>query len=201
MWRLLGRRARRVVLAAVALFAAAAGIAYATIPDGNGVYTACMLNKVGTVRLIDPSLPASNLMSHCTSFETQITFNKQGPQGLPGPAGTSDGYKASNYNPTGAGGTQSASLTLPAGKYVISAKAVVAFGSGGGALCELTTGNVAEKDHSTASGNGSATLSNETVTDLPSGGTVQEGCVGPPPDGVVANVVITAISVDTVHEQ
>lgn len=80
------RSARRMVCVGV-LFAAAAGIAYAAIPDGGGVYTACMLNKVGTVRLIDPALPASNLMSHCTSVETQFTFNQRGQQGVPGVPG------------------------------------------------------------------------------------------------------------------
>jgi hypothetical protein len=46
-----------------------------------------MLKNVGTVRLIDPSLPASSLMSHCTSLETQITWNQQGQPGPQGPAG------------------------------------------------------------------------------------------------------------------
>ena len=77
------RSAKRIVCVGV-LFAAAAGIAYAAIPDSTGVYTGCMLNKVGTVRLIDPSLPASNLMSHCTNVETKFTFNQQGQQGAPG---------------------------------------------------------------------------------------------------------------------
>ena len=51
-------------------------------------YTACMLKNVGTVRLIDPSLPASNLMSHCTSLETQMTWNQQGEPGTSGTPGT-----------------------------------------------------------------------------------------------------------------
>jgi hypothetical protein len=49
-----------------------------------------MLNGVGAVRLIDPSLPSSNLMSHCTKVETKITWNQQGvagAPGLPGPKG------------------------------------------------------------------------------------------------------------------
>ena len=69
-------------LAATAIAVAAlagAGIAYATIPGAGAVYTACMLKNVGTVRLIDPSLPPSNLMSHCTSLETQMTWNQQEP--------------------------------------------------------------------------------------------------------------------------
>src|SRR5450755_2665540 len=102
MSALIGRHSRRVVLIAGALLAFAGGIAYATIPDGSGVYTACMLKNVGTIRLIDPSLPASNLISHCTSLESKITFDQQGrpgpigangaagpagPAGLAGPAG------------------------------------------------------------------------------------------------------------------
>ena len=84
MSALIGRHSRRVVLIAGALLAFAGGIAYATIPDGSGVYTACMLKNVGTIRLIDPSLPASNLISHCTSLESKITFDQQG---RPGPIG------------------------------------------------------------------------------------------------------------------
>jgi hypothetical protein len=80
------RRVRLVALVLV-LLGLAGGVAYATIPDGGGVYTACMLKNVGTVRLIDPSLPASSLMSHCTSLETQITWNQQGQPGPQGPAG------------------------------------------------------------------------------------------------------------------
>jgi hypothetical protein len=80
----LGRRSRRVVVAAATLFALAGGVAYATIPNSNKVYTACMLKSAGTVRLIDPSLPASNAMSHCDSRrETQVTWNQQGQAGPP----------------------------------------------------------------------------------------------------------------------
>ncbi len=82
-------RSWKLAAAAIAVAAlAGAGIAYATIPGAGAVYTACMLKNVGTVRLIDPSLPASNLMSHCTSFETQVTWNQQGQPGTPGAPGT-----------------------------------------------------------------------------------------------------------------
>jgi hypothetical protein len=47
------RGRRRIAAVAVVGALAAAGVAYAAIPDSNGVYTACMLNGVGTVRLID----------------------------------------------------------------------------------------------------------------------------------------------------
>jgi hypothetical protein len=83
---------RRPAILAVLLVAAftAAGVAYGTIPDGNHVYQACMLKSVGTVRLIDPSLPATNILSHCTSLEQAISWNQvgqQGPQGAQGPQG------------------------------------------------------------------------------------------------------------------
>jgi hypothetical protein len=57
-------RKRLLVSAAGTLVAAAiaGGVAYATIPDANNVYNACMLKSLGTIRLIDKSLPSTNLM-------------------------------------------------------------------------------------------------------------------------------------------
>jgi Collagen triple helix repeat (20 copies) len=81
------RRWLRLFAVAAVLFALAGGIAYATIPDSGNVYTGCMLKNIGTVRLIDPSLPPGNLMSHCTAFETKITWNQSGQAGATGPAG------------------------------------------------------------------------------------------------------------------
>ena len=80
-------RRRDIVAAAAGAIVAtvlAGGVAWAAIPGDGGVYSACMLKNVGTVRLIDKSLPPSNLMSRCTALETEIAWNKQGPQGLQG---------------------------------------------------------------------------------------------------------------------
>lgn len=78
----------RIMLAGLALGAAlAGGVAWATIPADNNVYTACKLKATGTIRLIDPSGPSSSLLSRCTSLETQITWNQNGQKGDPGPAG------------------------------------------------------------------------------------------------------------------
>lgn len=67
----------------------AGSVAWAAIPGDGGVYSACMLKNVGTVRLIDKSLPPGNLMSHCKpAFEVEITWSNQGPQGLQGIQGT-----------------------------------------------------------------------------------------------------------------
>jgi hypothetical protein len=77
-------RRRVALVAALVALAIAGGVAYAAIPDGNNLYTACMLKNVGTVRLIDHSLPATNAMSHCTGFEAEINWNQKGQQGLQG---------------------------------------------------------------------------------------------------------------------
>ena len=69
-----GLRHRRLALAAIAIFAVAGGVAYAAIPDaGTGVYHACMLKNVGTIRIIDAERQRCS-----TALEVEITFNKQG---------------------------------------------------------------------------------------------------------------------------
>ena len=103
MRALVGRRTRRLVVTVAALFAVAAGVAYATIPDSGGVFTACKLNALGTIRLIDPSGPTSSLLSHCTTYETQIGWNQKGPAGTAGATGA-QGPKGD----TGATGSQGA---------------------------------------------------------------------------------------------
>lgn len=87
-------RRRDIVAAAagaVVITVLAGSVAWAAIPGEGGIYTACMLKNVGTVRLIDKSLPASNLMSHCKpALEVEIRWNQQGqagPQGIQGPPG------------------------------------------------------------------------------------------------------------------
>jgi hypothetical protein len=92
MRHLFGGRRRRLAISVAVLFVTAGGIAYATIPGSGNVYSACMLKSVGTIRLIDPSLPSSNLMSHCTALEAPISWSQQGQTGAagaPGNAGVS----------------------------------------------------------------------------------------------------------------
>ena len=82
--------ARRPVVIAVAVAGLAvtgAGVAQASIPDSAQTYTGCMLNNVGTLRLIDPSLGSHNPMGHCFGWETQVTWNQKGQPGAPGPTG------------------------------------------------------------------------------------------------------------------
>jgi hypothetical protein len=74
-------------LATLAAIGVGAGVAYATIPDSGGVYSACMLRNVGTIRLIDPKLSTTSILSHCTSVETKLNWNQTGQAGPPGPRG------------------------------------------------------------------------------------------------------------------
>src|SRR4051794_36505564 len=84
----LGSRPRLRSFTAAGLIALTSAIVlYAAIPDTGKTFTACVVKNLGTVRFIDPSLPSSNFMSHCTSLETQIAWNAQGPSGPPGPVG------------------------------------------------------------------------------------------------------------------
>lgn len=93
---------RRLVTAAgvVAVVAIAAGVAYATIPGPGDVYSACMLKGVGTIRLIDKSLQSTNLMSHCTDKESEISWNQAGQPGPAGPQGAKGEPGAPGMNGT-----------------------------------------------------------------------------------------------------
>ena len=114
MASLIQRRSVRLLAVGSVAVLVLAGVAYATIPGSGNVYTACMLKSIGTVRLIDPSLPASNLMSHCTGFETQVTWNQTGQQGPPGSTGATGAQGPQGA--TGATGAQGSGGTAgPAG--------------------------------------------------------------------------------------
>ena len=164
----------------MALFALAGGVAYATIPDGAGVYTACKLNALGTIRLIDPSLPASSLLSHCTALETAISWNQRGQKGDPGQNGTSptvaqlavgnancptggaaitDSAGSTAYVCNGANGTNgvdgqsfAGTFTSQNGAYSISVTNTgITLGSSGGATITLSGADLTELSPGTTS--------------------------------------------------
>jgi hypothetical protein len=82
--------------------ALAGGIAYATIPGTGSVYTACMLKNVGTVRLIDKSLPDANPMSHCSrTLELEVSWNQRGQDGVSGTNGTNGRDVTATFEPPG----------------------------------------------------------------------------------------------------
>ena len=141
--------------------AVAGSVAYAAIPGPNGVISACYGKHVGLLRVID-----ADAGKKCSSLETPIAWNAQGPkgdpglQGAPGPAGAP--------GPQGPAGTSTVtfaisrprviladdgSLTevvakhLPAGDWAVVAYVnTTGFGGFGGdtirdAACELRAGS------------------------------------------------------------
>jgi collagen triple helix repeat protein len=147
----------RVATAALAALAALAlsGIAYATIPDDNGVIHGCYAKSGGSLRVIDAGV------TNCSKSETSLNWNvkgatgpvgpqgaqgaqgaqgpqgpagpqgPQGPQGAQGPSGFSHGYFASADNVAVAqepAYSNQVSAIVPDGTYVITAE--VAFEDG-----------------------------------------------------------------------
>ncbi len=82
---LLSTRRGRIAVGAAAALAISGGVAYATGSGGSGVITACELNNVGTIRLIEPGRPG--LKGHCSNIETQVTWNQKGQPGVKGDKG------------------------------------------------------------------------------------------------------------------
>jgi hypothetical protein len=120
---------KHVAVGAVAAAAllVAAGVAYATIPDGNGVIHGCYAKSGGALRVIDASV------RNCPKSETALSWNVQGIQGPQGPPGLTaawTGYSyardASESYPTVGGEIAHFAFTSPADGYaVVTANFVV----------------------------------------------------------------------------
>ena len=119
-----------LVLSVLALVAALGGVAYSAIPDPMGVIHGCYLNGMSrTLRVIDST-------ESCNAGETALNWSQQGPAGATGPAGaqgpegppgqppafTKSVIKATV--PDNIGFVEIARLNVPAGRYVVIAKAV-----------------------------------------------------------------------------
>ncbi|MDX6452598.1 MAG: hypothetical protein QOH16_2647 [Gaiellaceae bacterium] len=81
----LGQRVTRVALMSAALFAGAAGVAYATqtltqTTTATTQIVACQLKAVGTLRVVADG-------TACSKYETVISWNVAGAKGDPGPQG------------------------------------------------------------------------------------------------------------------
>ena len=74
-----------------------AAVAYATIPDGQGVIHACYNSNNGDARIVDGA-------ASCRTNETPLTWNQSGQQGSPGPQGPQGPQGPSGV--TGATGAQ-----------------------------------------------------------------------------------------------
>ncbi len=75
------RRLAATIIAVAGILVAGAGVAYATIPDINGVIHGCYSKSGGSLRVID------NTVTNCKSTETSLNWNLQGVQGPQGPVG------------------------------------------------------------------------------------------------------------------
>ena len=129
----------RPALVAVAIVGAlvAGGIAYATIPDSNGVIHACYhvngqgaVDGSGNLRVIDPS-SSNKDGSTCKHDEKALDFNQTGPpgaQGPQGPTGPSDVYSVDGFGagikslPIATWVDLATTSTLPAGSYFVQAE-------------------------------------------------------------------------------
>jgi hypothetical protein len=119
----------------------AGGVAFATIPDSNGVIHGCYQKNVGNLRVIDPSEGES-----CRPSEIPISWSQTGPtgsQGAQGPTGdTGTAGAAGATGATGAAGATGATgpqgvpgnLAL-AGKSCPSGEFVTGFDSAGNLIC------------------------------------------------------------------
>jgi hypothetical protein len=76
------RRRWKPVLLVATLALIGAGVSYASIPDASGVIHGCYTNRGGILSVVDPSAGQK-----CSSLQTPIAWNQQGPQGDPGPPG------------------------------------------------------------------------------------------------------------------
>jgi len=82
----LARRSVRLLLVTAVLLAVGGGIAYATIPDENGVIHGCRNKTTGQLRVIDTA--ANPPRNTCSSlFEAPLDWNQTGPQGPKGDKG------------------------------------------------------------------------------------------------------------------
>ena len=88
-------KTKLLVALVVAGLAAAAGVAYATIPDSAGAIHGCYAKSSGALRVIDDSAAS------CKASESSLSWSVSGPPGVPGPVGP-----AGPPGPTGSDSTK-----------------------------------------------------------------------------------------------
>jgi hypothetical protein len=222
-----GRGLLITLAAAVAAALVGGGIAYATIPDSTGVIHGCYQKSGGSLSVIDAGVTT------CAKSQTELDWNVQGPtgpqgpqgpqgaqgpvgpqglqgpqgaQGPAGPSGTSHGYAATggivNY---GTSPVKVASLSLPAGTYLVWATGTV-FDSNvtTGHDCVLSSGGTTleEEKVTTTTGPyaGTAVSYSEPLT-LAGAGSVEVDCSSATDNSMSAgaDVDITAVALDALN--
>ena len=101
----------------------AAAVSWAAIPAPNGVIHSCYSSN-GTLRVIDSN-------RSCRPSERRLLWNQRGAQGLRGPAGPTDVYAAEHRGddftlPSTENYEKLIELNVPAGSFVVIAKAFLA---------------------------------------------------------------------------
>jgi hypothetical protein len=82
---------RTVFIASAAALAALTGVAYATIPGGDGVIVGCYKNSGSNLRVIDAAVDT------CGPNETALPWSQTGPQGTSGAPGEPGAPGISGY--------------------------------------------------------------------------------------------------------
>jgi hypothetical protein len=148
-----------VATAAVALCAIAAGVAYATIPDAQGVIHGCYKAQNGQLRVIDPNLDSCGPSENALEWSQTGPQGPQGPkgdQGVPGPPGPQGepgpvvGLFTTGFNGDADGQFHVvASKLLPPGDYLITGSVTLTLsGDDGGATCQLRVNGITLDQHS-----------------------------------------------------
>ena len=188
---------------------AVGGIAYATIPDSNGVIHGCYQKKQGTLRVID-----TDQAQTCSSSETQLDWNQTGPQGQPGqqgppgPTGPSDiwsvdGYDAGNKNVPPAPNEEvlATTATLPAGSYFVQAETSLENNTATSIdyVCDVVDSEGNTYGEARTSNPDWATLPVQAVVTLASPDTISFECTATGALSEAFNWQLAAIKVGTVH--
>jgi hypothetical protein len=187
----------------IAALAAAGGLVAVAIPALGAVtanppitYYACVVHKTGAMKVVPKA-------TKCGSGQYKISWNKVGPQGqpgapgspgqpgppgnpgtpgapgapgAPGPAGVVNGFSAASGSAqlSTSSWTTVASLSLPAGKYILNATATLNLLSGVGdeAQCRLADSSAISSVNDQVEGLSSVSLTGATSV----GGTVTFQC-------------------------
>jgi hypothetical protein len=204
---------KRVKLtAAIAVGAlAAAGAAYAAIPSSGGAIHACYKagpNPPGALRVIDLEANAS-----CANSEKPLSWSQQGPQGAkgdqgdPGPAGPQGEPGPAGDEVFFVAGGPNATMTLPAGSYVLEADVSgtsTHIGVGGstvvctlprsGGIIEHRIGLVPQEPSEGSDSNARGAFSFHSAITT-TGGTVELKCSAPSSDAEIrANLLATRVA-------
>ena len=119
------RRARWAVPVAIVVGLAAAGIAYASIPDASGVIHGCYNPNGADATNGTPLNIIDSAQASCGNNRQPIDWNRRGPRGATGPAGIS-GYeivRASVLDPPNT--TTEAQAACPSGKRALGGAGAV----------------------------------------------------------------------------